>query len=474
MQTDQSNTDWRMPLLGNSDHLFRAYLLLLAIEILGLAQVVPLLAAARVSTLLAWGLILTVVVRVGLRAFFEYSQSRLLVAFVGFTGLTVAYAVVQTSALTAFRIHLDYFGLFLITAYLVDRPARVRKLALMLSLIVVAMVARNLDPLTSAGRQEAMAGAYFTGDGNDFAWALCIFLPIALFLTYRQQAWGPRILGAVAVVACVFGVMGTQSRGAALAVVAMGTYYFVALARRRALALGVAAALVAALVTLGPTAYVERLATVGTYEEDGSAAGRLKMWGVAVQMAVDYPFGVGAGNFNVAYGLRYLPKEEETYTWGSRRWLSAHSIYFRTLGEYGFVGLILLLITIGTSFAANEQSHRLAREQGSSAEQRAWPRLLNMSLIGYAVGGTFLGGLTYPHLYLLSALAASAKAMTMAEPAKAEVERVPSESSGRVFAAAGSLAAPKRGAAEGPWVPGVIRPQSPHAASAPLRSVGPR
>jgi hypothetical protein len=32
---------------------------------------------------------------------------------------------------------------------------------------------------------------------------------------------------------------------------------------------------------------------------------------------------------------------------------------------------------------------------------------VNMSLIGYAVSGLFLGGVTYPHLYLISALTVS-------------------------------------------------------------------
>ena len=39
-------------------------------------------------------------------------QNRLLALFVGFTGLSVVYAVVQQYAFEAFRTQLDYFGLF--------------------------------------------------------------------------------------------------------------------------------------------------------------------------------------------------------------------------------------------------------------------------------------------------------------------------------------------------------------------------
>ena len=288
----------------------------------------------------------------------------------------------------------------MVTLYLVDRPSRLRKLAVAFSLMAVVMVVRNLDRLTSSTRQGAMAGAYFTGDGNDFAWALCTFLPLALVPILSKAPKTARLAGIVGVAFCLFGIVGTQSRGAAVAVVAMALYYWLMIAHRKVLGVALVAGLLVAGLPFLPSQDVERIETISNYQEDGSANARLKMWGVAMRMAVDFPLGVGAGNFSAAYGLNYLPKEELQGGWGSQRWLSAHSVYFRVLGEYGVLGLIVILVTIFVNFRTNERTYQKLRGQaleGGVADST--PRLLNMSLVGYAVAGAFLGGLTYPHLY---------------------------------------------------------------------------
>jgi O-antigen ligase len=69
----------------------------------------------------------------------------------------------------------------------------------------------------------------------------------------------------------------------------------------------------------------------------------------------------------------------------------AHSIYFQMLGEHGFVGLALFLsLGVATWLAAN----RLARRAEQDEEYRTWMpllmRMVQVSLIGYGVGGAFL------------------------------------------------------------------------------------
>ena len=76
------------------------------------------------------------------------------------------------------------------------------------------------------------------------------------------------------------------------------------------------------------------------------------------------------------------------------RWISAHSIYFKVLGESGFIGFFLLLGIIGTNFRDNRLSLRFAIEHpDKSAIEDRWPALLNVGLVGFAVAGAFLGGL---------------------------------------------------------------------------------
>ena len=88
---------------------------------------------------------------------------------------------------------------------------------------------------------------------------------------------------------------------------------------------------------MAPSGYFGRMGTVADYEEDNSAQQRLQAWGAALRMALDHPLGVGAGNFNSAYGRRYNPSTVgegvSRVGWGNMRWISPHSIYFKPSGS---------------------------------------------------------------------------------------------------------------------------------------------
>ncbi|RPI08987.1 MAG: hypothetical protein EHM65_09650, partial [Acidobacteriales bacterium] len=382
--------------------LFCAYLLLIVIEYLGLSAQLPLLKLTRFPTLLAYGLVAATMVLGGWRVAVGSAQGRLLLLFLVFTGSTVLWALVRTHVATDLRAHIDYMGLFASTAFLLDRHARVRALAVVVSLMVIVLVAANIDNLISEVRAGAFRAGYFLADGNDFGWGLVVLLPFPLYLAL-QRSLLLRPLGAMAGAAALAGIVGTGSRGATLAVAAAGLYYWLAVSRRKALGAVALVVVAAAVLLLAPGSYVDRMRTIGDYEEDSSAQGRLRAWKAAVSMAVDHPLGVGAGNFNSAYGRFYLPAE---HGWGMRRWISAHSVYFKVLGEYGFPGLLLLAVIIWTCLRDNR---RVLRWQAGGQGLDTWPAMVNMGVVGYSVAGLFLGGVAYPHLYILSGLTVSCR-----------------------------------------------------------------
>ena len=49
-------------------------------------------------------------------------------------------------------------------------------------------------------------------------------------------------------------------------------------------------------------------------------------------------------------------------------------------------------------------ARRLRRAEGAAVFDAEWPLILNLALVGYAICALFLGGITYPHLYLLAGL----------------------------------------------------------------------
>jgi O-antigen ligase len=236
---------------------------------------------------------------------------------------------------------------------------------------------------------------------------------LTLFLTISRQTKAWRLLGAAGLLASILGIVGTQSRGGALALATAATFYWVFAVRRKTLGVVAFAIVITGVLATAPSQYWERLRTIQQYQEDNSARTRLQVWGAAVQMAVDYPLGVGANNFGSVYGRFYIPDDQNSMIeWGRNRWLSAHSVYFRLLGEYGVLGVVWVFLLLATNWRDNFATRaRLASVPAAPGDglPSEWPLILNMSLVGYAVSGIFLGGVTYPYLYLLSAWTASAR-----------------------------------------------------------------
>lgn len=222
----------------------------------------------------------------------------------------------------------------------------------------------------------------FIGDNNHFALALVMTIPLLRFLQLQLRSGLGRqaMTGIMVLVAAA--ALGSQSRGALLAISAM-TVFLWWQGRSRFLG-GLVIALVAVnLLTFMPEQWSERMASIGNYTEDASALGRISAWWVAWHSALHYPLGVG---FNAARSdlfMQYSPHPELGV-------FAAHSIYFQILGNHGFVGLALYLAIWVTS----SRTATAVRKQSRGIPQAQWcgdlASMCQVSLIGYAVGGAFL------------------------------------------------------------------------------------
>jgi len=395
--------------------LFIGYLVLVFVEYSGLQNVFPVLKVVRFSTLLAYGLFAGVVIRVGFGDCFAYRQTKILLGFLVFTILSMSWAVVTKRAFDQIRPMLDYTVFFFVTLSLVDNRKRLDQLAWVLLAVVVLLVLRNADKLGSAVRAGAFKAAYFMGDGNDFAWGLAVVAPLVLVLATGTRKMLVRTAGILGAALCAAGVIGTASRGGSIAFAVAMVVCWLMVSKRKAIGAAVLLVAATAVLVVAPATYFDRMKTVGSYSKDNSAQSRLQAWGAATRMAMDHPLGVGAGNFPNAYGRYYMPRgDANRIEWASGRWLSAHSIYFRVLGEYGFLGLLMLLSLIATNVMDNYRMRQhLAGAAPLSQIDAHWPGVLTGSLAAYAVCGIFLGGLGYPHLFLLSGLTVAARRLTV-------------------------------------------------------------
>jgi putative inorganic carbon (HCO3(-)) transporter len=205
-------------------------------------------------------------------------------------------------------------------------------------------------------------------------------------------------------------IVGTQSRGGSIALGAIFLYLFLKCKKKVMGLIGIVA-VVMAVMFFAPHEYFDRLASTADYETEGSAQGRIMAWKSAMRMAADHPLlGVGAGHFPVKYGIEYRPP-------GVGRtdipWSNAHSVYFLILGEHGYTGIVFLLGLLISNLLRNRRKI-IDLENINSLDLKTERNLvvaIQASLIGFVIGGAFLSGLYYPHLYIVAALCEAANRM---------------------------------------------------------------
>ena len=240
----------------------------------------------------------------------------------------------------------------------------------------------------------------FIGGNNEIALALIMTIPLMHYLQMTSSKMWVRHSLTVAMILCALAALGTYSRGALLAIAAMGGFLWLKSQHKFRIALFVFVMALPALAFM-PEQWGERMDTINTYEEDLSVKGRFNAWWMAYNLAKERPL-VGGG-FEVSMPelfLLYAPDPEDLH--------AAHSVYFQVLGEHGFVGLGLYLLLALSTWRTGSW---IIRNIGKQEEYR-WAynlaTMVQVSLIGFAVGGAFLSLLYFdvPY-YLMAAMVAT-------------------------------------------------------------------
>jgi len=243
--------------------------------------------------------------------------------------------------------------------------------------------------LTGGGYHVQGPDGTFIGGNNEIGLALNMTIPLIRYLQmHSKQVWLKN--GCLAAVGlCVVSVLGTQSRGALLGLMVMGTF-LIAKGRKRFLYMFSAVVGGAILYQFMPESWHERMGSIKSYEKDNSAMGRINAWWFAVNLAKDRLLGGGFETFSRDLFMLYAPNPDDFH--------DAHSVYFEILGEQGFIGLAIFLTL---AFFTWRSAARTAKEADLHSELKQLADLLRMiqvSLVGYAVSGLFLG-LAYFDLY---------------------------------------------------------------------------
>jgi putative inorganic carbon (HCO3(-)) transporter len=357
---------------------------------------------------------------------FSDRQAKWLFALLGV--VFVNMLVFWTYATEIFSQVLGYVMVFAVIARVCTTWERIRGVVKMLLFAHVFLLAMNPQVLLDPNTRQYITGATFLGDGNDFGLSICLLFPLGIWLARTSPSKLGKLLNYATLLLLLYALVASQSRGATLGLGAIAVFLWWQ-SQHKALGGVVIAIAAVGLLALAPSAYTSRMSTLSN-PTDGSAQGRIDAWKAGLGMGANNPvLGVGAGSFGARWGK------------------TAHSTYVLAFGELGLPGFICVLgIVIGNvrltmslrrrikslpSTAPPEVSAQLPPRPKSAFGLRkpsASPRietpagklteallLSAAAMVGFGVAGAFLSATYYPHLYVLTGLMVSARALASAE-----------------------------------------------------------
>jgi probable O-glycosylation ligase (exosortase A-associated) len=254
----------------------------------------------------------------------------------------------------------------------------------------------------------------FIGGNNEIALALVMAIPLMRYLQLQTERRWVYFGLLSAQILSVLAVLATYSRAGFLAL-SMVLLIMALKSRRKVIYSALLAIAIVMLISFMPVEWADRMHTIETYQQDASALGRINAWWFAYNLANDRPF--TGGGFNC-----FTPKLFRTYAPEPNNHHDAHSIYFQLLGEQGYPGLFLFLTLGLLTWRTGSWIVRHARERTSLLWAGDLAAMCQVSLIGYAVGGSFAGLAYFDLPYHIMAIVVLCKALILDEEFEAREE----------------------------------------------------
>ena len=282
--------------------------------------------------------------------------------------------------------------------------------------------------IISAGMKTATGGGgyaslyFFVNDNSGLyesstlATVSIAIIPLIVWFTRHGTVfppdWRVKTFGYALIFACLLIPVGTEARTGLLCIAVLGV---VALREVRRPLLFIAAGGALGLMALPflPQSYYERMATIGSHDQDQSASTRVAVWRWTLDYASENPFGGGfdayRGN-SFTYDLPVVAGEGNTtsveYKEVEDKARAYHSAIFEMLGEQGWPGLGLWLWIHALGLWQMERMRRRWRARTGDGEQWQAPlaSALQVAQVIYLVGAVFQGIAYQPFVLMLIGL----------------------------------------------------------------------
>ncbi len=303
--------------------------------------------------------------------------------FVLFMGLTTLFAYFPDSAQIQYVRVIKIQLIVFITMMLITDLTKLNHLiwVIVLSIGFYSVKGGFFTLMTGGSYRVWGPPESFIEGNNELAVASLMVIPLMAYLYQVYPQWWLKKGLLVAMPLSFLAAIGTQSRGALIAFAAVAVFFW--LKSKKKLALGLAMVLLSlGIVAFMPASWHERMDTIKTYEEDGSAMGRLNAWEYAINAASDNLLGVGFDAWDPLTFALYAPNPKDIHV--------AHSIYFSVLADHGWIGLLLFLLVFYLAWKKLKTVIKKTNEKPELKEINFLAKMLQVSFIAYLVGGAFL------------------------------------------------------------------------------------
>lgn len=255
----------------------------------------------------------------------------------------------------------------------------------------------------------------FIGENNALAMAILMTLPLFWYLKENAELPLMRWVLLIAFILSVFAVIGSYSRGAFLALVAVAAF-FALNSRHKFVYISIGIGLLAVFAVFVPPAWIAEMQSIANFEDDPSAQGRFDAWLFALRLVGERP--ILGGGFRAYYDdalfMALVPDAATARAW--------HSNYFQILGEHGIIGFIIFASIFLFTWRRSSDLVRIGTELG-----RQWPadlgRMCKVSLVAYASAGVFLNMAFFDLYYAIVVIVVSGYQVIAQERPGAETTR---------------------------------------------------
>ncbi|WP_174625866.1 putative O-glycosylation ligase, exosortase A system-associated [Candidatus Methylobacter favarea] len=305
------------------------------------------------------------------------------IIFVLFMGITTFFAYFPDIAALHYNRVIKIQLVVFLTLMLINDIDKLNKLIWIIVLSIgYYSVKGGLFTLLSGGafRVWGPAGSYIE-ENNSLAVAVLMVIPLMIYLyQINDKKWIKRGLLA-AIIFSLFNVLGSQSRGALIAIIAVGAFYWIK--SQSKMVSGIVMAILAmSLLAFMPDSWYQRMDTINNYEQDSSAMGRINAWIYAYNAANDNLLGMGFESWSKETFALYAPNPKNVH--------AAHSIYFSVLGDHGWIGLFLYLLIYFMTWRKLTNIIKKTSKNEELKQIHNLAKMLQVAFIAYFTGGIFL------------------------------------------------------------------------------------